>query len=246
MKKICFILLLLFLTCNMFAQFKQDIYLIDGKEIRAGYENKKKRGYYNTMQINMLMGNKQILERSIHYYPYQPFSSSYFAPVYNAPYRHTKLVVSPSVTITNGYMFNEHWAAGVGIGFEIMEHNLFPLFADIRYTLWDNKISPFFAIKAGYGFGNFRYQHFDDLYLEWNPYNVSDAELKHYGGLMIHPEVGVKISLNTYCDLLVTAAYRHQKTKSVVRKKYDNNQFDEWEHKEDLNRLSFGIGIMFR
>jgi|AGTN01.3.fsa_nt_gi hypothetical protein len=246
MKKISFILLSLFLTCNLFAQFKNDIYLIDGKEIRTGFEDRKKRGYYTTMQINMFMGNKQFPERSIAYYPYWPSSSSYIAPVYNTPYRHTKLAFSPSVTITNGYMFNEHWAAGIGVGFEIMEHHLFPLFADIRYTLWDNKISPFFAIKAGYGFGNFRYQHFDDLYLDWSPYNVSDAELKHYGGLMLQPEIGVKIPLNVYSDLLITAAYRLQKTKSIVRKDYGGNVFDEWEHKEDVNKLSLGVAIMFR
>lgn len=30
------------------------------------------------------------------------------------------------------------------------------------------------------------------------------------------------------------------------RKNYYSDQFDEWEHKEDINRLSFGVAIMFR
>lgn len=63
---------------------------------------------------------------------------------------------------------------------------------------------------------------------------------------MLHPEIGVKESLNENSDLMFTAAYRHQKTKSVAGKEYESNKFDEWEHKEDLNRLSFGVAIMFR
>jgi hypothetical protein len=47
-------------------------------------------------------------------------------------------------------------------------------------------------------------------------------------------------------DLLFSAAYRVQKTKSVARKDYEKSQFDDWEHKEYLNWLSFGLAIMFR
>jgi len=143
-------------------------------------------------------------------------------------------------------MFNEHWAAGAGVGFEIFDHFLFPLFAELRYTLWDNKISPFLTMKGGYAFGHFKQKHYDHLYLNWSPYYVNDAGLRHYGGMMLHPEIGVKVPLDKNDDLLFTAAYRYQKTKSVARKDYDNGQFEEWEHKEDLNRLSFGVAIMFR
>ena len=102
------------------------------------------------------------------------------------------------------------------------------------------------AIKGGYSFGGFKATHYDELYLDWSPYNINDAELRHYGGLMLHPEIGVKVPLNENCDLMFTAAYRYQKTKSVARKEYDNGQFDEWEHTEDINLLSLGIAIMFR
>ena len=33
---------------------------------------------------------------------------------------------------------------------------------------------------------------------------------------------------------------------NTAKKEYENGQFDEWEHIEDLNRLSFGLAIMFR
>jgi hypothetical protein len=45
----------------------------------------------------------------------------------------------------NGSMSEEGWGAGIGVGFEIFDRNLFPVFADIRHILWDNKVSPFFA-----------------------------------------------------------------------------------------------------
>jgi hypothetical protein len=155
--------------------------------------------------------------------------------------------VSPSVTMTNGYKFNEYWAAGIGIGFEIFDRNYFPVFADIRYTLWDDKVSPFFAVKTGYSIGNLKKKRYDDwLYLDFEPYSVYNADLRNYGGFMLNPEMGVKIPLSENADLLFTVAYRYQKTKSKVTQSYDYGQYDAWEHKENLNRLSFGVAIMFR
>jgi hypothetical protein len=63
---------------------------------------------------------------------------------------------------------------------------------------------------------------------------------------MVHPELGIKVPLSENSDLLFTVAYRYQKSKSVARMDYENAQFDEFEHNEEINRLSFGIAIMFR
>lgn len=228
MKKVLFVILSILLVPSAFAQSKN-------------------KGYYNTTQIGLLMGNRQVNER--YYYPYyglSSLSSSYIAPYYNYNIR-TELQVVPSVTMTNGYRFNEHWAAGMGLGFEIFSRNLFPVFADIQYTLWNNKVSPFFTIKTGYAFGSFKTKHYDNLNLNYEPYFVYNTDFKNCGGLMLHPEVGVKIPLSGNADLLFTVAYRHQKTKSIATQKYDNTtDYDEWIHKESLNRLSFGVGITFR
>ena len=242
MKKTLVIILFAFQAFSAFSQ---------SNDIR--FENKKKSGYYNTTQISLLMGNQLITERIPYYYPYYGYlsvaSSSVAYPAYYYNTR-TELQISPSVTMTNGYMFNEHWAAGVGVGFEIFDHNLFPVFADIRYTLCDNKISPFFAFKIGQAFGNFKKKHYDSKYLNYEPYYVYDAYLRNYGGFMLHPEMGVKVPLSENADLMFTVAYRYQKTKSTVIQ--DNNHgtdyysYNEWENKANLNRLSFGVAIMFR
>ena len=234
------------LTVGSFAQFnKEDYVKVDKNEINTCFGNRKEKGYYSIMQVSLLLGNNQSVQRMVNYYPVS--SSSSYAPVaYIYPNSQISLTVAPSFSITNGYIFNEHWAAGAGLGFEIFDHNLSPLFAELRYTLWDTKISPFVTMKGGYAFGNFKAKHYDDLYLNWSPYQLNDASLRNYGGLMLHPEIGVKVPLNENSDLLLTAAYRHQKIKSVARRDNGTNQFDEWEHKEDLNRLSFGVAIMFR
>ena len=238
MKKIFFVILSVFLISEVFPQ--------DSKEINIRFENKKTKGYYNTTQIGLLMGNRQTTDR--YYYPYyygvSSLSSSYIAPYYNSDTRN-ELQVSPSLTMTNGYMFNEHWTAGIGVGFEIFDRNLFPVFADIRYTLWDNKISPFFAVKTGYAIGNFKKKHYDNLTLDFEPYYAYNAEFRNYGGYMLHPEMGVKIPLSENADLMFTVAYRYQKMKSKVTQTYDV-YFDEWKHTKNLNRLSFGVAIMFR
>jgi hypothetical protein len=248
MKKIYLIVLLLLSTLSIFAQSGKEVNLnVENNEIHSRFDTRKEKGFYNVMQVSLLFGNSQLTDRTSYYAP-DYYYSSFVAPdlAYYHPYTRTTLIVTPSFTITNGYMFNEHWAAGAGVGFEIFDQNLFPLFAELRYTLWDHKISPFLVVKGGYSFGNFKAKHHDELYLNWSPYYITDTNLRNYGGLMVHPELGVKVPLSENSDILFTVAYRYQKIKSVARKEYDNNQFDEWEHNEDINRLSFGLAIMFR
>lgn len=240
MKKI-FIISSLFLTFSIYAQSgKEDNLKLANNEINSRFDNRKEKGFYSIMQISLLMGNTQFTDKRTCVTPNSIASSYYY------PYNRTSLTVAPAFTITNGYRFDKHWAAGAGVGFEIFDHNLFPLFAEIRYTLWDDKISPFVVVKGGYSFGDFSLKHYADLYLNWSPYYINDAGLRNYGGLMFNPEIGVKLPLNENTDLMISAAYRYQKTKSVVRKDYDDTQFDEWKHKEDINRLSFSLAIMFR
>ncbi len=238
---------------GVFCQKKDEINVNVGKKgINIRFENKKKKGYYNTTQISMLMGNRQVTDQ-YPYYPYYPYygilsySSLYVTPYYRSNIR-TELQVSPSITMTNGYMFNEHWAIGAGVGFEIFECNQFPVFADIRYVLWDNKVSPYFAVKTGYAFGNFKNKRYDDDYLilNYEPYYVSNADFRNYGGFMLNPEMGVKVPLSENADLLFTVAYRLQKIKTKITQSYDSSGYNEWEHNESLNRLSFGVAVMFR
>ena len=247
MKKFWFINLSLFLSFNLFAQSGKGVdFNVEKNEIHSRFENRKEKGFYSIMQVSLIMGNSQFADKITYYMPTNSNPTTFVAPTYSSPYTHTSLTVAPSFTITNGYRFNKHWAVGAGFGFEVFDYNLFPLFAELRYTVWDTKMSPFVVVKGGYSFAGFSSKHYDDLYLNWSPYYVNDAGLRNYGGLMFHPEMGVKVPLNGNSDLLLTAAFRYQKTTSIVRKDDKEGQFEEWEHRENISRLSFGVAIMFR
>jgi len=191
----------------------------------VNFDNRKTEGYFNTTQISLLMGNRPINEYN---------QGGYYYP---------RTEIFPSVTMTNGKIFDEQWAAGIGVGYEIFDRNLFPVFIDIRRTLRDNDVSPFFALKMGHAFGGFK-KHYDNLTLYHSPYYVNNVDYKRGGGFMLHPEIGVKIPLSENADLLFTVAYRYQKIKSKISQNSGWRQ--EWEYKESLNRLSFGTAIMFR
>jgi len=231
---------------NFPEEFSQYISRHISEEENARFENKKKKGYFNTTQIGMLMGNRQITERVSFYSGWSYFSIEE---------TRTEMQISPSLTMTNGYMFNEHLAAGVGVGYEIFEWNFFPVFADIRYTLRESKISPFITVKAGYSFGDFKEKHYDNLYLHHEPYYVNDVDFRNYGGLMLQPEMGVKVAISENADLLFSIAYRYQKAKTTITSSISSfdpygvstgQHWETWDHKTILNRLSLGIAIMFK
>ena len=219
MKKFLFVLLSVLLMPNVFPQ---------SMENNIRFENRKKDGCFNLTQVSLLMGNRKLSEQNNSYYNNN---------------RNTMLV-SPSVTMTCGRMFNEKWAAGIGMGLEIFSHTLLPVFLDIRHTLRDNDVSPFFALKMGYAIGNFEEKHYDDLYLDYQPFYVNNANFRNHGGFMLHPEMGVKFPLSEKADLLFSVAYRYQRMRTTVSQSFGQNV--KWEHKADIKRLSFSAAIMFR
>jgi len=226
MKKTALLICSLLLIVDSFAQSAAaDAVKVDKSEMNSVFDSRKDKGYFNVMHASLLFGNIRATE-------------SYYPP-------RTVMAVTPSITLTRGYMFNKHWAAGAGVGFEMFTHNFFPLFAELRYTWWDNKITPFVLVKGGYSICSFKARHYDVLYLNQNFSHINDAKLRYYGGVMAHPEIGVKVPLSENSDILFTAAYRYQRSKSIARVAY-GQQFNEWELNERLNRLSFGIAIMFR
>jgi len=193
--------------------------------VNVNSDARKKEGYFNSTQIGFLMGNRSRSE---------PFSYYYG--------NRNRLQVAPSATMTNGYIFNEKVAIGIGVGYEIFDHNHFPVFLDIRRTVWDNKVSPFFGLKIGHAIGNLKKKYYENLYFDYGTYN--DVYFRNYGGFMLNPEMGVKIPLSENADILFTVAYRYQKSKIKVSQK--NYSHIDWERKESMNRMSFGIAVMFR
>ena len=83
---------------------------------------------------------------------------------------------------------------------------LFPCFCGYPlYPAGKQNIAVFYR-QAGYSFGDFKKKHYDDLYLHYEPYQVVNADFRNYGGLMLHPEMGVKVAISENADLLFSIA----------------------------------------
>jgi len=234
MQKVLFLLLSLIISSLSFGQ---------SREGRYGQVDKK--GFYSTMQVNLLMG-KEVNKYTPYYYPSLETTSSSLWVLPATASHQMKLSLVPSLMVSGGYRLNTNWAIGAGTGFELFEKNLFPLFGEVRYMLDGQRITPFLALKGGYAIGNLKEKHYEELTLSWSSGTYNDVEFRNHGGLTLHPEVGVSIPLDGKCDLLLTAAVRHQRIKQKVTKVYEVNQHDQWEHKEKLNLLTIGVAFLFR
>ena len=140
----------------------------------------------------------------------------------------------PSVVTINGYRVNEHFSIGVGVGTTIFSYTIFPVFADFRITLFkDDNLSPILAFKGGYAFAGSN----KDI---WGYYNTDN---KNRGGAMLNPEVGVKVKMTDRADFVLSIGYWYQHLKSEIK---GHNYYYDRTHTTDINRLSFGIGFLFK
>lgn len=169
----------------------------------------KEKGYYNVTSVALLLGQGQ----------------NGYLPV-------------PSLTTINGWQFNKHAYAGLGIGFEYYEWAVMPIFADARYILKQEKVSPFGAIKLGYSFPVEKPTQYDNGYGGINDY---------YGGIQLNPELGLSIRTSKITSLLLSIGYHFQQLS------YEESYYNWWENNlatekkvtTDYNRISFRIGLMF-
>ncbi|HUR31328.1 MAG TPA: hypothetical protein VMZ69_07835, partial [Saprospiraceae bacterium] len=80
-----------------------------------------------------------------------------------------------------GYRFSRMLGIGFGIGIETNDftayRNIMPVFVEARGFLLPKKITPYYALKVGYGFGMA---------------NEINGTLEAKGGLHISPEIGVR------------------------------------------------------
>jgi len=183
--------------------------------------SKKQKSHYNIIQFSLLTGRNS-----------------------NSTEERSELVNVPSLTMTIGKINDKRLAIGVGGGFEMFDRNLYPLFVDFRYTERDNDVSPFLVFKAGYAFDCSLRKNYRVLYFNNEYYNDVDAKL--HGGIMLQPETGVKIPVSKTSDLLLTVAYRYQRTSLQLKHNYTHRFLNDKYQKNEMNRLSFGIAIMFR
>jgi hypothetical protein len=144
----------------------------------------------------------------------------------------------PSLTFVNGWQFNKRLFNGLGIGYEHYNWGVIPIFVQSHYMLGSEKLQPFGSFKIGYSFPAEKPQESD----YYNPIT------KYNGGIMLNPEVGIKISTGRSSSLLISLGYHFQQLSK------NENPVSPWSYMlydyervihTDINRVSFRIGFIF-
>ena len=144
----------------------------------------------------------------------------------------------PSVVNINGYRFNDYVSMGVGVGMTALSYTIFPIFADLRVTLFEGDLSPIVVVKGGYAFSSSKKEIFQNAY-----YNV---DYKNRGGGMFNPELGFKLKMTERADFMLTIGYWFQHVSSEMKPK-DESIINQIHHRtSDLNRLSLSISFLFK
>ena len=141
----------------------------------------------------------------------------------------------PSIAIINGCRVNEHFSLGLGVGMTSFSYPVFPVFADLRFTLYKGSLSPVLAFKGGYSIAKNKKEIFPNEY---------SGDYKNSGGGMFNPEFGFKVVMTERADFLLTIGYYYQHLKTDV----SNSGGYSMLHNRitDVNRLSFTIGFLFK
>lgn len=148
----------------------------------------------------------------------------------------------PSLTTTFGYLFNDKFMAGAGLGIEYFNWPVMPLYAETRYIFRTNDILyPWVSLRAGGAIPLVNTYDGNGIY-GW----VSEG--KTYGGLMINPETGIWFPLSSKTGVSVSVGYHHQ------RLSYDSSMID-WRFGTQIgtrrvytyyNRINLRLGLYFK
>lgn len=172
-------------------------------------------GYYNLTQLSFITGEPEEIS---------PIS--------------TNLV--PSVTVVNGYRFNEYFSMGAGVGVTAYAYLVYPLFADIRWNVFKDGFTPVLAFRGGYAFaGN------DKPFLGNSAYYY-EGSYENSGGWMCNPEIGFKTTINPHFDFLLSVGYYYQGLESKITTEGGYSRAVVHNINTDVNRLTFTIGFLFK
>lgn len=122
-----------------------------------------------------------------------------------------------------GYEFNNHFSLGVATGFNSTRYKPYydvlkigtisnlPLYVNIHGDMFKGKTSLYYSLDLGFMLPLKKYfdDHYDYYYIGYEEYYYIVYEENYYKGLMISPEIGIKIN-KCYCGInLLIANYYH-------------------------------------
>ena len=127
--------------------------------------------------------------------------------------------------------------AGINAGVDIYPQlTILPVSAGFKWNPFNaHRISPLLGLSAGYGFG-----------LQ----DRQKDELKHLGGYIFNPTLGLRVKTKSSAKLNLGIGYRQQK--AVNRQNFDSNilnSFSSWpillKEEYKLRKISLTVGISF-
>lgn len=143
---------------------------------------------------------------------------------------------SLSFNLSNGYQFANGLAIGIGSGREELGVILVPLYADIRYTPLNSRVSPYCWLKAGHGFA---VSDQDVVYYE---YAQTDSKTK--GGFLFSTGAGISMFTWKRTAINIGVGYRYQKI-TLSQNLHWWGGGSVLETVTDFNRLEFHLGFVF-
>jgi hypothetical protein len=105
------------------------------------------------------------------------------------------------LSVTAGHQFKNYLAVGGGIGVDLYEDALMPLFLDIRGNIGKGNLTPYYAVGLGYGFPLGKWLSDGE---EW----ASAKQVE--GGKFIYPAIGLKFSTRNAAAFQMDIGYNFQ------------------------------------
>lgn len=143
----------------------------------------------------------------------------------------------PVITTINGYHHNPKFFTGVGLGYEYYDFGVMPLFADIRYFVLDERVSPFMSFQTGYGFAveNIKTNNWG-----WSSGYINET----FGGFLLGASAGINFRLTDHSAFNFSLGYRYQKL-SYTEQNFDSTNPYHRRVYTIYNRISFTLGFLF-
>lgn len=136
-----------------------------------------------------------------------------------------------SVSSVNGYTFSSRFITGAGIGIELFETLMMPLYADARVIILKGRITPYAGLKAGYSFS------LQDPAAGWG--ETYDTQ----GGFTWGAGAGIFIWSSDRSSFELNLSYRYQAIHSETT--YEWSETTSY-YTTIYNRLELRLGFLFQ
>jgi len=144
---------------------------------------------------------------------------------------------SLSLHFSNGYQLRNGLGFGIGSGIEYMGVAMVPLYADLRYTPFNSRVSPYAWLKSGYGFATSD----QALVYEFNPATGSKTK----GGFLFSTGAGISLFTWQRTAMNMGIGYRYQKI-TISQDQYWWVGTAIRETVTHFNRLEVQLAFVFR